>query len=113
VERTLTDETGDFSFRHVRPGVYQLRAHVWNGKAWLDGGRPLYVDSDMSDAEQTRLRSLEFQLAPFKKGHWTTYTTRDGLPSNYIRKFWVDPEVCFGSPRRAACPNSTAKSLLI
>jgi streptogramin lyase len=29
---------------------------------------------------------------PFKKGHWTTYNTSDGLPSNSIRKLWYDVE---------------------
>ncbi|MBI2924385.1 MAG: response regulator [Verrucomicrobia bacterium] len=92
VARTLTDETGTFDFADVKPGLYQLRAQVQDGKAWFDGGRILYVQDEIPDAERTRLRSLEFHLAPFKKGHWTTYSSRDGLPSNHIRKFWVDPD---------------------
>ena len=88
----LTDEQGNFKFPNVKPGRYQLRAHVIGGKKWFDAGRILYASADASDAERTPLQSLDFKLAPFKKGHWTTWTSRDGLPSNHIRKFWLDPD---------------------
>jgi hypothetical protein len=90
--RTITDDQGNFDFPNVPPGAYQLRAHVLGGKTWFDAGRILWVEADMLDAERAHLRSLEFRLAPFKKGHWTTYNTANGLAANEIRKFWVDPE---------------------
>ncbi len=92
VATVLTDEQGNFKFPNVKPGRYQLRAQVIGGKKWFGGGRMLYAASDPSDAERARLQSLDFQFAPFKKGTWKTYTSRDGLPSNHIRKFWVDPD---------------------
>lgn len=90
VKRTLTDENGHFEFAKLEPGAYQLRAQVLAGEVWLDAGRIFYVQVDLSAQERAELRSLEFKVAPFKKGHWTTYSSRDGLPSNHIRKFWVD-----------------------
>ena len=92
VAKTLTDENGNFDFANVQPGSYQLRAQVLGGKAWFDAGRPVYAHDDMTESQRADLRSLTNRLAPFKKGHWTTYTARDGLPSNHIRKFWVDPD---------------------
>ena len=92
VAKTLTDETGAFDFANVKPGLYQLRAQVLSGKSWFDAGRPLSVQDVLPGAEAPKLKPIDWRLAPFKKGHWTTYTARDGLPSNHIRKFWVDPD---------------------
>jgi len=92
VARTLTDETGAFDFADVKPGLCQLRAQVLDGKVWFDGGRILYAQPDLPDTEYAKLKAIDWRLAPFKKGHWTTYTSRDGLPSNYIRNFRVDPD---------------------
>jgi signal transduction histidine kinase/ligand-binding sensor domain-containing protein/CheY-like chemotaxis protein len=92
VARTLTDEAGAFRFANVKPGAYQLRAQVVDGKAWFDAGRILYALDDTTNAERAGLKSIEFHLAPFKKGYWKTYNTSDGLPSNDVNKFWFDPE---------------------
>jgi PAS domain S-box-containing protein len=92
VAKVLTDENGSFDFDNIEPGAYQLRAQVLDGKAWFKAGEILYVREGMSDAERTSLRSIDWQLAPFKKGYWTTYNTSDGLPANEIRKFWYDEE---------------------
>jgi len=91
VAKTLTDENGLFDFL-VEPGAYQLRAEVMKGRAWFDAGRILYARADLPQAEKASLRALEFRLAPFKKGHWTTWNSVNGLPSNEIRRFWVDPD---------------------
>jgi signal transduction histidine kinase/ligand-binding sensor domain-containing protein/DNA-binding response OmpR family regulator/protocatechuate 3,4-dioxygenase beta subunit len=90
VTTVLTDEQGNFRFPNVKPGRYQVRAQVFGGKQWLEAGRILYVSADDSEAQRARLQSLEFRIAPFKKGVWTTYDTSHGLPSNEIRKFWYD-----------------------
>jgi signal transduction histidine kinase/DNA-binding response OmpR family regulator/ligand-binding sensor domain-containing protein/protocatechuate 3,4-dioxygenase beta subunit len=90
VERVLTDENGNFSFKNVKPGAYQLRAQVLGGSVWCDNGRIYFTRSEMPEAEFARLRSINFQIAPFKKGFWTTYDSSQGLPSNEIRKFWYD-----------------------
>jgi signal transduction histidine kinase/CheY-like chemotaxis protein/ligand-binding sensor domain-containing protein/protocatechuate 3,4-dioxygenase beta subunit len=90
VARALTDEAGRFDFPNLKPGAYQLRAQVLGGSAWCESGRIYFTRSDMSAADFAKLKSIDFQLAPFKKGQWTTYDSRDGLPSNEIRKFWSD-----------------------
>jgi signal transduction histidine kinase/ligand-binding sensor domain-containing protein/DNA-binding response OmpR family regulator len=92
VARMQTDEAGHFDFPNLKPGGYQLRAQVIGGTAWCDGGKIFFARSDLPDAERARLRSIEFRLAPFKKGHWRTYNSSDGLPSNEIAKFWFDSE---------------------
>jgi hypothetical protein len=92
VARTLTDEVGQFDFTQVQPGVYQLRAQVEGGTEWYEAGQLLHARRDLPVAEDRLLRSIEFRLAPPKKGHWTTWNSVNGLPSNEIRKFWVDPE---------------------
>jgi signal transduction histidine kinase/ligand-binding sensor domain-containing protein/DNA-binding NarL/FixJ family response regulator len=90
--KVLTDDNGNFDFPDVQPGAYQLRAQVLEGKAWFKAGEILYVRDDLSDADRALLRSLAWQLAPFKKGYWTTYNTSHGLPANEVRKFWYDEE---------------------
>ena len=92
VARVLTDETGHFDFSGLKPGAYQLRAQVIGGWAWYDGGKIFFPRADMPEAEFSRLKSIDFRLAPFKKGFWTTYDSSQGLPSNEIRKFWYDAE---------------------
>jgi signal transduction histidine kinase/ligand-binding sensor domain-containing protein/DNA-binding response OmpR family regulator len=92
VERVLTDENGNFDFKNLKPGTYQLRAQVIGGSVWFDSGRILFTRSDMPGPELARLKSLNFQIAPFKKGLWTTYDSSHGLPSNHIRKFWYNED---------------------
>ena len=91
--RALTDEHGNYDFPNVQPGQYQLRAQVLRGKAWFEAGRILYARDDMSDVERAALRSLEWQLAPFKKGTWEVLNTARGLADdNEIRKILIEPE---------------------
>jgi len=92
VARVLTDENGHFDFPNPKPGGYQLRAQVIGGWAWCDGGRIFFPRAGLPEAEFTRLKSIDFRLAPFKKGFWTTYDSSQGLPSNEIRKFWYDAD---------------------
>jgi signal transduction histidine kinase/CheY-like chemotaxis protein/ligand-binding sensor domain-containing protein len=80
VATTLTDDTGAFRFPDVKPGVYQLRAQIPGGRAWLNGGRMLYVAAESARVEHADLAAIQFPLAPFKKGRWTKYSALDGLP---------------------------------
>ena len=91
-ERTVTDDNGEFDFKNLKPGDYQLRAQVIGGQVWYDLGHILFPRADMPDSEFARLKSLSFQIAPFKKGVWTSFDSSQGLPSNEIRKFWYDAE---------------------
>src|SRR5262249_43575375 len=92
VARVLTDDAGRFDFPNLKPGAYQLRAQVLGGVAWCDAGRIFFASSGLRAEEVARLKEIEFRLAPFKKGHWTVYDYRNGLPSTHVRKLWVDPE---------------------
>jgi len=78
----LTDEQGNFEFSNVRPGAYQVRAQIPGGRAWYDAGRILFADSDATEAARARLAKLDFQLAPFNKGRWKSYSVLDGLKNN-------------------------------
>jgi hypothetical protein len=82
VATVLTDEQGNFKFGNVKPGRYQLRAQIPGGRAWLEGGRLLYVDPDPMDAEHARLTRLDLRVAPFSKGRWKNYGSLDGLRFN-------------------------------
>ena len=81
VATMLTDDQGNFKFPNVKPGAYQVRAQIPGGRAWLDGGRILYANSEAPDAERARLANLDFRLAPLTKGHWKRFGVPDGLPS--------------------------------
>jgi len=92
VAKVLTDASGAFQFPNLKPGQHQLRCPTLTGYEWYAGGR---IFSLLPEAEATGANPLEqvdFRIAPFKKGLWTTYNTLNGLPSNHIRKFWVDPD---------------------
>ena len=79
ITNMLTDETGAFDFPNLKPGAYQLRAHVLGGKTWFDGGRIFHVRSEQPEAESARLKSLAFRLAPFKKWRLQTIARWPGM----------------------------------
>lgn len=83
VATILTETDGSFRFANVKPGDYQLRCQTPGGRTWFEVGRPLIVEQEMSAAEARKLESLEWQIAPFRKGRWRKYTSLDGLPVNY------------------------------
>ena len=84
VATTLTDDQGHFKFPNVKPGIYQVRAQVPGGRAWLDAGRILYANPEASNAGRNKLSNLDFRLAPFTKGHWKRFGVPDGLPSAQV-----------------------------
>jgi signal transduction histidine kinase/ligand-binding sensor domain-containing protein/CheY-like chemotaxis protein len=84
VATVMSSEDGTFDFSNVKPGVYQVRAQIPGGRAWFNGGRMLYVAADSAWAEHADLATIQFPLVPFRKGRWTSYTSLDGLPINYV-----------------------------
>jgi len=93
VARALTDESGAFDFANLEPGPYQLRAQVLDGKPWFDGGRMLYPQFDQPGAESATLRTIDWRLAPFKKGTWEVLNSEDGLvDDDEIRKILFEPD---------------------
>jgi signal transduction histidine kinase/CheY-like chemotaxis protein/ligand-binding sensor domain-containing protein len=86
VATVLTADDGSFDFAKIKPGVYQLRCQTPGGRAWFETGRPFRVERDPSDTEARELKSLMWAIAPFRKGHWTRYSTLDGLPVNATGK---------------------------
>jgi ligand-binding sensor domain-containing protein/PAS domain-containing protein len=82
VATVLSDDKGNFRFPNVKPGVYQVRAQIPGGRAWFEAGRVLYADVDLTDADRSRLESLEFAVTPFNHGRWRSYSVLDGLKNN-------------------------------
>jgi len=82
VATALTDEQGSFRFSNVKPGLYQVRAQIPGGRAWLDAGRVLYAEVDQPETERARLANLEFRLAPLSKGRWKRFGAQDGMKAN-------------------------------
>src|SRR5262249_1197123 len=82
--RALTDENGNFDFPNLKPGAYQLRAQVPGGRTWCDAGRIFFASPDLPATELALHKPIDFRLAPFKKGHWTQWTTVHGLPHDYV-----------------------------
>ncbi|MBI3414119.1 MAG: response regulator [Verrucomicrobia bacterium] len=91
VATVLTDEQGNFKFPNVKPGAYQVRAQIPGGRAWLEAGRILYANPDPTDLERTRLMTLDFQLAPFRKMQARRYSVLQGLPENFVF------QICFAA----------------
>ena len=75
VASVLTADDGSFDFSSVRPGAYQLRCQTPGGRNWFEAGQPFRVERDMVEADAHKLKSLEWAIAPFKKGRWTKYST--------------------------------------
>jgi PAS domain S-box-containing protein len=92
VAKGLTDASGSFRFPNLKPGLYQLRCPTLTGYEWFAGGRIFSLLPPAGATSTNALEQVDFQIAPFKKGLWTTYNTLNGLPSNHIRRFWVDPD---------------------
>ncbi|MBF8285967.1 MAG: hypothetical protein HW378_4882, partial [Anaerolineales bacterium] len=92
VATVLSDEQGNFKFPNLKPGLYQLRVQVPGGRAWLNGGRMIYAQPDLSDTERAKLASIVFRLAPFKKGRWKKFSALDGLLGNAVGGIIFTPD---------------------
>jgi signal transduction histidine kinase/DNA-binding response OmpR family regulator/ligand-binding sensor domain-containing protein len=89
VDTTLTDTQGRFKFINLRPGTYLVRCHVLGGLKYYH--EPVVIEENPKSQFANR-PSVDFHLAPFKKGTWRTYRMRDGLPANQVLKINPDPE---------------------
>jgi PAS domain S-box-containing protein len=92
VATVLTADDGSFDFANLKPGVYQLRCQTPGGRTWFEDGRPFRVARDQSEAEAHQLKSLEWSIAPFKKGRWTKFGVLDGLKSNLTGRNLFAPD---------------------
>ena len=84
----LTDEKGAYRLRRLTVGRYQVRCHVLGGI--VTNQEPITIEASLS--ARTIPHSVDFHVAPFKKGTWKTYTARDGLPANVVNEILPDPD---------------------
>jgi PAS domain S-box-containing protein len=89
---TRTDTDGSFDFSNVKPGVYQVRAQIPGGRAWFNGGRMLYVSTEAPGGQLDNSGDIHFPVAPFRKGHWISYTSLDGLPINEVGRAFFEAD---------------------
>jgi signal transduction histidine kinase/CheY-like chemotaxis protein/ligand-binding sensor domain-containing protein/protocatechuate 3,4-dioxygenase beta subunit len=108
---TSSDEKGEYRFRHLPPGRYQVRAQVPGGFVYAEE-RGLQAAATSGKAEapnnpgiigagtvkrpegrapaifpvthDSKFQGVNLQTAPFKKGVWKTYTRKDGLPHDQV-----------------------------
>jgi len=80
---TLSNGRGEYRFRQLRPGYYQVRAQVPGG-SHVPPGAPVWI------AHGPAVTPVDFQIRPFKKGTWRTLNDRDGLYSLGIRCLLTD-----------------------
>jgi signal transduction histidine kinase/CheY-like chemotaxis protein len=92
VATMLTDAQGQFEFPNVKPGAYQLRAQIPGGRAWYEAGRILHANPEATETARARLATLNFQLAPFNKGRWKSFSVLDGLKNNAVGRNMFTPD---------------------
>ncbi len=94
---TMSDPRGVYRFGTLLPGRYQLRAHVPGGFVYRDEGREIAV------VENGPLANLDFQLSPFKKGRWQSFSHVHGLAEDYVASsYQAKPTASCGSARPKA-----------
>ena len=88
----MTADDGSFDFSHLKPGTYQLRCQTPGDRTWFDAGRPFRVEHGAPEADARKIKSLEWPIAPFKKGRWTRFGVLDGLPTDRIGRIIFAPD---------------------
>jgi len=97
VATVLSDGSGRYAFTNVPPAEYQVRCQVLKGYRYLgvtnlvkygDAASPtgLRRAQRLTLIAGQKIENADFTFAPFKKGSWKTFTTRDGLPGNDVRR---------------------------
>ena len=84
VVRTYSNDNGLFSFVNLRPGPYRLRCQVPGG--------PVYYEKEVAIEVGAPEQRIHFNVAPFRKGTWKTYTYLDGLTDNNVLALFQDDE---------------------
>ncbi len=64
---TVANNNGMFTFKNLDPGSYHIRCHVPGG--FVDHSNEVVVENSENVSARPP-QSIEFQLAPFKKGVW-------------------------------------------
>jgi signal transduction histidine kinase/ligand-binding sensor domain-containing protein/CheY-like chemotaxis protein len=85
VATSSTDLKGAFQFVGLPDGEYRVRAQVPGRFVYLDEGKVFQV------REGLPVKGLVLNVAPFKKGTWSSYTANDGLPGNTVHKIAFAP----------------------
>jgi len=77
-EAALTDSAGKYHFSNLAAGRdYKVRIHLPDRHVEYNNGQPLRVES-------RRTVTADFQVAPFRKGRWKTYSVADGIPDGRV-----------------------------
>jgi signal transduction histidine kinase/ligand-binding sensor domain-containing protein len=95
VTTVFTNARGEFRFRHLNPGHYQVRSQVLGGFRYLGADDLISGSIWDPDLQATGAKlvqvdgssvatGVDFRFAPFKKGHWRSFTTLNGLGDNYV-----------------------------
>ena len=103
VDATFTDEKGRFRFANVKPGPFQIRCQVPGkliyhkdpvtiepGSPSLPGGQADATQAGRADGRQRP--SIDFRLAPFRKGTWKSFGFLDRLAHEEVRDIHIDPD---------------------
>ena len=74
----ISGGNGRYRFPKLEPADYTLEALVPGGSPAPEMTRTVTVVTG------NLIPDMDFQLSPFKKGHWSHYTTLDGLGHNNV-----------------------------
>jgi signal transduction histidine kinase/ligand-binding sensor domain-containing protein len=90
VATTLSDAKGEFSFANLPPGTYDVRCHVAGGLVYHEARTTV---PEIVAGEGRTPVSVQFRLAPFRKGRWQTFTAQaDDLASDYVEQIFEDAD---------------------
>ncbi len=79
----LSSEQGKYYFANLRPGPYRVRVQTPDRDFYRGAGEDGVGTLYRVETGKT-LASVDFRLAPFKKGQWKSYTPVDGLIAESI-----------------------------
>ena len=99
----LTDEWGNYRFINLKPGQYHLRCYIPGEYIYYNSqhGESAQLGANHSSIDEAErllvrvgqtLSGMDFQLAPFKKGTWRTFTSLDGLTHNNVYSISPGPD---------------------